>query len=107
MQLRLCGCSGAAARVQDPMEAPQRFLDLYDPEVVPSQVQYAFSSVIGITSTFYWLLMDSSFSGSILHLTLRADEGLNNVTKALKAKNMWNQTLLVVRNSKHQFDFSE
>ena len=51
----------------DPMEAPQRFLDLYDPETVPNQVEYAFSSVI--------------------------DEGLSNVTNALKIKSMWENTL--------------
>jgi hypothetical protein len=54
----------------DPMEAPQRFLDLYDAEAIPNQVEYAFSSVI--------------------------DEGLANVTAALKAKGMWANTLLVV-----------
>ena len=43
----------------DPMEAPQRFLDLYDAEATPNQVEYAFSSVI--------------------------DEGLANVTAALMA----------------------
>lgn len=54
----------------DPMEAPQRFIDLYDEHTTPNQVQYAFSSVI--------------------------DEGLSNLTQALKKKAMWDNTLLVV-----------
>lgn len=52
------------------MEAPQRFLDIYDKSTVPNQVEYAFSSVI--------------------------DEGISNVTAALKAKNMWDNTLMTV-----------
>jgi arylsulfatase I/J len=54
----------------DPMQAPDRFLDLYDKDTTPSQKEYAFSSVI--------------------------DEGLANVTEALKSKGMWDNTLLVV-----------
>lgn len=66
----------------DPMEVPQRFLDIYanDEFFGPQpngagghcnmQVEYAFSSVI--------------------------DEGISNVTRALKAKGMWGNTLLVV-----------
>eukprot|EP00041_Stephanoeca_diplocostata_P023742 m.589120 g.589120 ORF g.589120 m.589120 type:complete len:372 (+) comp22369_c0_seq6:1415-2530(+) len=53
----------------DPMEAPQRFLDLVGTDV-PNQVEYAFSAVI--------------------------DEGVANVTNALKAKGMWDNTLMVV-----------
>jgi arylsulfatase B len=63
----------------DPMEAPQRFLDIYAKDdfcgnggksKCTMQTEYAFSSVI--------------------------DEGISNVTKALKAKSMWDNTLLVV-----------
>ena len=61
----------------DPMEAPQRFLDIYEKDnfcghkkKCGMQVEYAFSSVI--------------------------DEGLSNVTAALKAKGMWDNTILVV-----------
>ena len=54
----------------DPMEAPQRFLDQYDKDVVPNQVEYAFSAVI--------------------------NEGIRNVTEALKAKGLWDNTLMVV-----------
>lgn len=53
-----------------PMQAPKRFTDLYDPKVVPNVVEYAFSSVI--------------------------DEAVGNVTKVLKAKGMWTNTLMVV-----------
>merc|ERR1712232_1168235 len=53
-----------------PMEAPQKYLDLYDKNSTPSQVEYAFSSVI--------------------------DAGIENVTRALKSKGMWENTLLVV-----------
>jgi arylsulfatase I/J len=53
-----------------PMQAPKRFTDLYDPAVVPNVVEYAFSSVI--------------------------DEAVGNVTKVLKAKGMWEKTLMVV-----------
>eukprot|EP00039_Didymoeca_costata_P025840 m.14383 g.14383 ORF g.14383 m.14383 type:complete len:493 (+) comp5075_c0_seq1:1-1479(+) len=53
----------------DPMEVPQRFLDIY-PKTVPNQIEYAFSSVV--------------------------DEVIDNVTKALRAKNMWENTLFVV-----------
>jgi len=61
----------------DPMQAPQRFLDIYEKDnlcprgkICAMQVEYAFSSVI--------------------------DEGLSNVTAALKAKGMWDNTLLIV-----------
>eukprot|EP00051_Salpingoeca_urceolata_P004675 m.66817 g.66817 ORF g.66817 m.66817 type:complete len:498 (+) comp13783_c0_seq1:60-1553(+) len=54
----------------DPMEVPERFSALYDKSTTPNVVEYAFSSVI--------------------------DEGLANVTAALKRKNMWDNTLLVV-----------
>lgn len=53
-----------------PMEAPDRFKDLYDKKTTPNVIEYAFSSVI--------------------------DEGLANVTRALKTKGMWDNTLLVV-----------
>jgi hypothetical protein len=61
-----------------PMEAPQRFLDIYakdefcgtQAKQCGMQVEYAFSSVI--------------------------DEGISNVTAALKARGMWERTLLVV-----------
>lgn len=53
-----------------PMQAPDRFLDIYDKDSTPNQVEYAFSSVI--------------------------DEGIANVTQALKSKGMWENTLLVV-----------
>ena len=52
------------------MQAPQRFKDLYDKETTPSVVEYAFSSVV--------------------------DEGLLNVTTALRTKKMWELTLMVV-----------
>ena len=59
------------------MEAPQRFLDIYakdefcgSQKKCGMQVEYAFSSVI--------------------------DEGISNVTAALKTKGMWERTLLVV-----------
>ena len=58
----------------DPMEAPQRFQDLYDPKTTPNVIEYAFSSVI--------------------------DEGLDNVTQALKKKGMWETTLMVVSSDK-------
>ena len=58
----------------DPMEAPQRFQDLYDPNTTPNVIEYAFSSVI--------------------------DEGLDNVTQALKKKGMWETTLMVVSSDK-------
>lgn len=54
----------------EPMEAPQKYLDLFDKATTPSQTEYAFSSVI--------------------------DEGIKNVTQALKSKGMWENTLLVV-----------
>eukprot|EP00040_Diaphanoeca_grandis_P001071 m.17406 g.17406 ORF g.17406 m.17406 type:complete len:490 (+) comp11501_c0_seq1:50-1519(+) len=54
----------------DPMESPQRFQDLYSPATCPDVVEYSFSSVI--------------------------DEAIGNVTAALKAKNMWENTLMVV-----------
>ncbi len=63
------------------MEAPQRFLDLFDPETTPNQVEYAFSSVI--------------------------DEGIKNVTTALKAKAMWSNALLVVSSDNGGPSFSD
>ena len=54
----------------EPMEAPARFQALYDKASCPDVVEYAFSSVI--------------------------DEGIGNVTAALRAKAMWATTLLVV-----------
>merc|ERR1719201_1382260 len=63
------------------MQAPDRFLDLYDKDTTPSQKEYAFSSVI--------------------------DEGLANVTKALKAKGMWDNTLLVVTSDNGGPSFSD
>lgn len=59
----------AAQVAHDPMQAPQRFLDMYDPNVVPDQTEYAFSSVL--------------------------DEAFANITQALKTKGMWNNTLLI------------
>jgi arylsulfatase A-like enzyme len=53
-----------------PNEAPQRFLDKYDPETVPFQSVYAMSSIV--------------------------DEALRNVTGALQVKGMWPNTLMVV-----------
>ena len=56
----------------EPMQAPQRFIDKYAKLGFPKQqqVEYAFSAVI--------------------------DEGIGNVTAALKAKGMWDNTLMVV-----------
>eukprot|EP00418_Pyrodinium_bahamense_P047686 CAMPEP_0179159758 /NCGR_PEP_ID=MMETSP0796-20121207/78050_1 /TAXON_ID=73915 /ORGANISM="Pyrodinium bahamense, Strain pbaha01" /LENGTH=256 /DNA_ID=CAMNT_0020861589 /DNA_START=23 /DNA_END=790 /DNA_ORIENTATION=+ len=48
-----------------PMQAPRRYLDLYDKSTTPDRAEYAFSSVI--------------------------DEGVANVTNALKLKGMWRQ----------------
>ena len=52
-----------------PNEAPERFLDKFDPETVFQPV-YAMSSIV--------------------------DESLRNVTGALQAKGMWQNTLMVV-----------
>jgi hypothetical protein len=57
----------AAQVAHDPMQAPQRFLDMYDPNVVPDQTEYAFSSVL--------------------------DEAFDNITQALKAKGMWEKSV--------------
>jgi len=54
----------------DPMEAPERFTNMYDPKTTPNVVEYAFSSVV--------------------------DEAVKNVTEALKAKGMWDNTLFVL-----------
>jgi arylsulfatase B len=68
-----------------PMEAPPRFIDLFDPATIPDKgsmrTEYAFSSVI--------------------------DEGLKNVTTALKAKKMWANTLLVVSSDNGGPSFSD
>lgn len=64
-----------------PMQAPDRFLDLFDKDTTPNQVEYAFSSVI--------------------------DEGIANVTKALKSKGMWANTLLVVSSDNGGPSFSD
>ena len=53
-----------------PNEAPERFLDKFDPETVPFQPVYAMSSIV--------------------------DEALRNVTGALQVKGMWQNTLMVV-----------
>ena len=53
-----------------PMESPERFQALYDAQTVPDLVEYSFSSVI--------------------------DEGIGNVTAALRSKSMWARTLMVV-----------
>ena len=65
------------------MEAPQRYLDLYAKDEFPRtmQAEYAFSAVI--------------------------DEGVGNVTKALKAKGMWHNTLLVVSSDNGGPSFSD
>jgi arylsulfatase A-like enzyme len=52
----------------EPMEAPQRYKDLYDAKTTPSVVEYAFSSII--------------------------DEAIGNVTAALRTKKMWKSTLM-------------
>ena len=56
----------------DPMQAPQQYLDVYNTSGFPEgmQCEYAFSSVI--------------------------NDGIANVTAALKANNMWDNTLMVV-----------
>ncbi len=53
-----------------PNEAPQRFQDKFDPSTVPFAPAYAMSSIV--------------------------DESLRNVTNALRAKGMWENTLMVV-----------
>lgn len=53
----------------DPVESPQRFQDEYDPSTCPDVGQYAMNAVV--------------------------DEAVKNVTEALKAKGMWDNTLLV------------
>ena len=62
----------------DPMEAPRHYKNLYDPDIIPDsdieihdmRTEYAFAAII--------------------------DEGLSNLTNALKTKGMWDNTLLVV-----------
>eukprot|EP00966_Prymnesium_polylepis_P135484 3131865-Prymnesium_polylepis.1 len=53
-----------------PMESPQRFQALYDASSIPNLIEYSFSSVI--------------------------DEGIGNVTAALRTRSMWATTLMVV-----------
>jgi arylsulfatase I/J len=65
----------------DPMQAPQRFIDLYDVKTTPNRIQYAFSSVI--------------------------DESLSNLTQALEKKGMWANTLLVVSSDNGGPSFSD
>ena len=57
-----------------PMEAPQQYQDMYPANSTPSVIEYAMSSVI--------------------------DEGIKNVTSALRAKGMWPNTLMVVSSDK-------